>query len=375
MKKLLFGLALLPCIANAQFVPGQVLTAAELNTQFALYAPLAGATFTGGISASGITGTPISGSTGSFTNLTASGTVTLPAGSVPLTGLSAQAANTVVANVTAGSATPTAVALPSCSTSASALNYTSASGFTCNTAVNASQLGGATFASPGPIGSSTPGTGNFTTLSTSGLYHATNTAAGSAIIELTGNGGVTPNKYLGVLGGIFTIYSSNAATQLFSIDDSGNQIALGSITPSQTGGIIGTNTTNNANAGSVGEYLTTTTTGTSIVSVTVTNSVSENITAGDWDVECITQFVPAAGVTTTFIGTGVSNVSATFANFQNNQILNGISAAAVNGAITLASPVSRVSIASTTPYYCVAQAIFSGGTQTVSGYIRARRVR
>lgn len=48
MKKLLFFVGLLwSAIASAQFTPGQLLTAAELNNQFALYAPLAGATFTG----------------------------------------------------------------------------------------------------------------------------------------------------------------------------------------------------------------------------------------------------------------------------------------------------------------------------------------
>lgn len=48
MKKLLSVFLWLLCVpAYAQFVPGQVLTAAQLNAQFALYAPLAGATFTG----------------------------------------------------------------------------------------------------------------------------------------------------------------------------------------------------------------------------------------------------------------------------------------------------------------------------------------
>jgi hypothetical protein len=56
MKKLL-GLLLL-CLsvgANAQFTPGQLLTAAELNNQFALYAPLGGAVFTGPITATATT--------------------------------------------------------------------------------------------------------------------------------------------------------------------------------------------------------------------------------------------------------------------------------------------------------------------------------
>ncbi|MFM0407504.1 glycine-rich domain-containing protein [Paraburkholderia dipogonis] len=67
-----------------------------------------------------------------FNNLTVNGTFTLNGG-VPPASLAAQAANTVLANVTASSASPTAVALPSCSTANSALKYTSASGFSCGT--------------------------------------------------------------------------------------------------------------------------------------------------------------------------------------------------------------------------------------------------
>jgi hypothetical protein len=58
MKKLLLICGLLwSAMASAQFVPGQVLTAAELNSQFALYAPLTGATFTGPLVSPSITST------------------------------------------------------------------------------------------------------------------------------------------------------------------------------------------------------------------------------------------------------------------------------------------------------------------------------
>lgn len=67
-----------------------------------------------------------------FQNLTVLGTFT-GSGNIGLPTLAAQAANTVVANVTAASASPTAVALPSCSTANSALKYTSATGFSCGT--------------------------------------------------------------------------------------------------------------------------------------------------------------------------------------------------------------------------------------------------
>jgi hypothetical protein len=82
-------------------------------------------------------------------------------------------ANSVMANTTAASAVPTAATLPSCSTTSSAVSYTSGTGFGCNTTINASTLGSATFAAPGPIGSTTASTGKFTSLSMTNLVMST----------------------------------------------------------------------------------------------------------------------------------------------------------------------------------------------------------
>ncbi|CAE6712769.1 hypothetical protein R75461_01135 [Paraburkholderia nemoris] len=106
-----------------------------------------------------------------FNNLTVNGTFT-STGNIGLASLAKQAANTVVANVTGSTASPTAFAMPSCSTSASALNWTTSTGFTCNTAVNAAQLNGATFAAPGAIGGTTPAAGTFTVLAATLTNHA-----------------------------------------------------------------------------------------------------------------------------------------------------------------------------------------------------------
>lgn len=50
------------------------------------------------------------------------------------------AANTALVNATAGSAVPTAFAMPSCSTAASALIWTTSTGYGCNTAITASTM-------------------------------------------------------------------------------------------------------------------------------------------------------------------------------------------------------------------------------------------
>ncbi|WP_155774358.1 beta strand repeat-containing protein [Burkholderia pseudomultivorans] len=120
----------------------------------------------------------------SFTASTGSGSVVLAAsptiasptvtGSFTATGLvtladhATQAANTIIGNGTGSTASPTALAVPSCSATTNALTWTSSTGFTCNSSINAATLGGATFAAPGPIGSSTPSTGAFTTVNSAG---------------------------------------------------------------------------------------------------------------------------------------------------------------------------------------------------------------
>lgn len=75
------------------------------------------------------------------------------------------AANTVLGALTA--TTPSGLAVPSCSTAARALQWTSGTGFGCNMAVDAATLLTGTWAAPGTIGSGTPNSGQFTTLTAS----------------------------------------------------------------------------------------------------------------------------------------------------------------------------------------------------------------
>ncbi len=83
---------------------------------------------------------------------------------IPPTG----ATNTVIGNKTNATAAPTYMAVGTCSTSASALIWTTNTGFGCNTAIDAATLLTGTWAAPGSIGSGTPAAGAFTTLSTTG---------------------------------------------------------------------------------------------------------------------------------------------------------------------------------------------------------------
>lgn len=86
--------------------------------------------------ASAVTGTggPVLNNGPVIINPTISTAFTAP-GLVTTTDLAVQAANTVLANVTASTASPTAFVIPSCSSTSSALNYTSGTGFGCNNGI------------------------------------------------------------------------------------------------------------------------------------------------------------------------------------------------------------------------------------------------
>lgn len=316
-----------------------------------------------------------------FNNLTVNGTFTAT-GKVGLASLAAQAANTVVANVTASSASPTAVAIPSCSTANSALQYTSGTGLSCGasfaltsgtlaqfSATTSAQLQGVvsdetgtgslvfgtgpTISTPAisggtvnsaSVGATTPSTGAFTTLSASstvsGTGFSTYLASPPAI------GGTAPNT------GKFTTLQ-----------------ATGAITPSSTAGIVGTTTNDNANAGSVGEYVTATGTGVSLSNGVLANITSISLTAGDWDVGGNIVYSPSA--TMTNIVAGASSTSATLpaAPMQSTFAVSG------EGVASIVAPLARFSLTSTTTVYLVGGASFASGTCTATGIIRARRVR
>jgi hypothetical protein len=105
--------------------------------------------------------------TGDVTASANSFATTIGANAVTNAKAAQMATNTVKANATSGTANAADFAMPSCSAATEALKWTTNTGFGCNTAINASTLGGATFAAPGSIGSGTPAAGAFTTLSAS----------------------------------------------------------------------------------------------------------------------------------------------------------------------------------------------------------------
>jgi hypothetical protein len=271
---------------------------------------------------------------------------------IALTTLAQQAANTVLTNATGATADVTAFAMPSCSTSSSALNWTSGTGFSCNTSINAATLGSATFVSPGPIGSTTASTGAFTTLSASSTVSGTGfTSFVSTYLQSpSAIGSVTP------AAGKFTTLQ-----------------ATSTISPSTTAGIVGTALADNANGGSVGEYASNSTSGTSLTTATAANCTSASLTAGDWNVWGVVTYVPAGTTTVSGIASGISTTSATLGGSGTFASLNAT--LTTGGQQAEATPMVRVNVSATTTVYLIGFAGFGTSTMTCTGNIYARRVR
>ena len=214
-------------------------------------------------------------------------------------------------------------------------------------------------ASPPAIGGTAPAAGAFTTLSASstvsGTGFSTYLASPPAI------GGTAPST------GAFTTLS-----------------ATGAFTPAQVAGIVGTTTNNNAQAGSVGEYMQTLVVAASEVALTnntSANMCSMSLTAGDWDISGLVMF--DVGATTNFTEM-YAWATTTSAQTLTLAVLNTATVAAhsypvggsvLSNIVALTLPPTRFSLSATTTVYLVAMSRFTVSTAAVFGGFRARRVR
>ncbi len=197
-------------------------------------------------------------------------------------------------------------------------------------------------------GSATAGVGTWGAIATADIAAAL-TAPGPI-------GGTTPST------GAFTTLSST-----------------GNFTPSQTNGIVGTTTNNNANAGSVGEYVQSVlATGSSVTLATgvTSNVTSISLTAGDWDVTGAVDFTFGATTSYTNLIGSVSSTSATIGAQDSKFDFETPAAVPTAGAdATFPLPVVRFSLSGTTTVFLVAQGTFTVSTLKAYGTIRARRIR
>lgn len=200
------------------------------------------------------------------------------------------------------------------------------------------------------VGNTTPSTGAFTTLS------ASSTVSGTGFVNRFASPGPIGN----------TASSTGAFTTLSS---------TGTFTPSSTNGIVGTTTNDNANAGSVGEVISSTIASGSAVGLTnaaPANVTSISLTAGDWDVHGNVAFNIGATTTTSFVSGAISTTSATI-DFSKSFLTPA--PATGNTIAAGACPTQRISLASTTTVFLVTQCNFGTSTLSAYGTIYARRRR
>jgi hypothetical protein len=146
--------------------------------------------------------------------------------------------------------------------------------------------------------------------------------------------------------------------------------------------LLGTNTNDNATAGNVGEYISSTIVSGSAAALTTgtpINVTSISLTAGDWDVWGANYFIPTNTTSITFYSTFLTTTSGSTVTsspggfWEITQPAEVPASTSSFGGMT-AGPI-RFSLSTTTTIFLVAQANFTASTLSVFGAIQARRVR
>lgn len=153
-----------------------------------------------------------------------------------------------------------------------------------------------------------------------------------------------------------------------------------SLTFSSTSGIIGTTTNDDADAGSVGEFISSNVPIGSAVALTslVTRDITTIVlSAGDWDVWGSGATNASGGAATTTVEIAINTVSATLPSPSPNSSVSyiNVSNPGANNSYILPVAPCRISVAAPTTVYLVMFAGFPSGSVTGYGFICARRVR
>lgn len=142
-----------------------------------------------------------------------------------------------------------------------------------------------------------------------------------------------------------------------------------------TSSVQGVTTNSNAATGYLGEYISSTVASGAAVALTTAtpaNVTSISLTAGDWDVSGFCALAAASTTVASIDGAGVNTTSATLpaAGLYTSLSLTF----ATSATQTLPLGTTRVSLATTTTVYLVAQATFTTSTLSAYGLLQARRV-
>lgn len=141
--------------------------------------------------------------------------------------------------------------------------------------------------------------------------------------------------------------------------------------------VSGTNTNNNAAAGIIGEFVSSTVavgSAVGLTTATTANVTSISLTGGDWYVTGVVDYHPAATTSITAFSQGSSSTSATLGS-QDTYSKKVQAALIPNTDFSEVIPETRISISATTTIYLVANATFTASTLSAYGTISARRAR
>lgn len=322
---------------------------------------------------------------------------------VPLTGLSSIAANTVIANSTSGSAAPTAFAMPSCSANLNSLQWTTNTGFTC--ATPSSTGSGAIVLATSPT-LTTPALGtpsaavltNATGLPVSTGLSGTGAGVTTALAaNVTGSGGIvlatSPTLVTPALGTPSSVTLTNGTglpiagltglgtgvgTALGTAVTGSGGIVLATsptiTTPTETGKTSGSCSA----SGNVGQCLSSNVPSGSAVSLTTgtaANVTSLSLTAGNWIAAGNVCFAPAGTTTSNFNMAWLSQTSATLPTAPNAgaEVIQSAAIVASNGTFCLPTGSTFLTLSSSATLYMSAFSNFATSTMTAYGYVFAIR--
>ena len=154
----------------------------------------------------------------------------------------------------------------------------------------------------------------------------------------------------------------------------------GAITPSSTGGIVGTLTNDSPTAGSVGEIITATAAPAAVALTTaVTATVTSiTLTPGHWQVTGVVNYTTTATTSITQLAQGSHTVAATLGGadtFARDQFPAQVPTAVTQVKVIPTRLNVKVASGGSVIYYLVARGTFTASTLTAGGTITAMRVR